>query len=127
MCYGFIWEPLRKAEGDQELLRFVERDNELNKNYRFPTLSDYSWVCGQRFFKAFVQGLGLSEEEQLFLTSDLESALDFLRRGRDVAQHDPNTRLRREDVERLIKLFLGIGQPGMLRRLAEIGPKLAGK
>ena len=127
MCYDFIWEPLRKAEGDLELLEFKKRDAGLSENHRFPTLADYAWVCGQRFFKAFVQGLGLSEEEQRFLTADLESALDFLRRGRDSVQHDPNTRLRREDVERLVNLFFGIGQPGVLRRLAEIGTKLTGK
>ena len=126
-CYDFVWEPLRKAKGGQELLEFKKRDNDLNQNHRFPTLFDYAWVCGQRFFKEFLRGLGLDEEDQLFLTSDLESALDFLRRGRDVVQHDPNSRLRREDMERLVKLFLGIGQQGVLCRLAEIGPKLAGK
>ena len=127
ICYDFIWEPLRRAKGGQELLEFKKRDNDLSQNHRFPTLSDYAWVCGQPFFKAFVQGLGLNEEEQLFLTADLENHLDFLRRGRDIAQHDPNARLRREDVERLVHLFFGIGQPGVLRRLAEIGPKLAAK
>ena len=124
MCHASIWEPLRQAKGDRELLEFKKRDTVLGENYRSPTLSDYSWVCGRPFFKAFVQGLGLNEDEQKFLTADLGGDLDFLRRGRDVAQHDPNWRVRREIVERLVRLFLGIGRPGVLRRLAEVGPKL---
>ena len=129
MCHAFIWEPLRKSEGGLELLEFKKRDAELSEKRFFPTLSNYVWVCRQSFFKSFVQGIGLDEEEQLFLTSDLTNALDSLRGRRDTAQHDPdpNRRLLREDVERLVKRFLGIGQPGVLRRLAEIGPKLAGK
>lgn len=127
MCYDFIWEPLRMAKGDQNLLQFVNKDNELNIKNRFPTLWDYAWVCRQRFFKTFVQGFGLKEGDQLFLTECLSEDLDFLRRGRVVSEKDPNMRLHPEDIERLVKLFLGIGQPGVLRRLAEIGPKLMGR
>ena len=116
MCYSYVWEPLRRAMGRQELLEFKRRDNDLNQNYRSPTLSDYSWVCKQGFFKTFVQGFGLEEQEQVFLTTDLGGDLDFLNRGRNPAQHNPNVQWRREDVERLMKLFLGIGQPGVLRR-----------
>ena len=129
MCYDFIWEPLQKAEGGKDILEFRKADTELREKRFSPTLSNYGWVCRQSFFKSFVQGIGLDEEEQLFLTSDLTRALDSLRGKRDIAQHDPDPsrRVRREDVERLVKMFLGIGQPGVLRRLAEIGPKLAAK
>ena len=127
MCYAFIWEPLRQAKGGQELPEFKKRETELNDKNLSPTLYDYAWVCKRPFFKAFVQRLGLNEEQQQFLTSDLEVDLDFLRRGREIVQHDPNRRLRPDDIERLVKLFLGIGEPGVLRRLAEIGPKLTGR
>ena len=121
MCHASIWEPLRQAKGDRELLEFKKRDTVLSENYRSPTLSDYSWVCGRPFFKAFVQGLGLNEDEQKFLTADLGGDLDFLRRGRDVAQHDPNWRVRREDVERLVRLFLGNLAPEAFALLATAG------
>lgn len=127
MCHAFIWEPLNLAKGGQELLEFKKKENELNDKNRIPTLYDYAWVCGRPFFKVFVQRLGLSEEEQQFLISDLGVDLDFLRRGRVVAEKDPNRRLRPDDTQRLVKLFLGIGEPGVLRRLAEVGPKLTGR
>ena len=128
ICYAYIWETLRTSRGGHDVLEFKKRDDYLVQHYRFPTLSDYSWICRQGFFKTFVQSLALEEEEQAFLTSQLESDLSFLRRARDVAQHDPSSRLRREDVETAGKsVHFGIGQPGVLRRLAEIGPKLVGK
>ncbi len=127
MCYSFIWEPLQKAKVNLELLEFVNKEDELSRKGFSPTLSDYSWVCRRPFFRAIVQASGLNQEEQQFLIRKLPPALLELRRKRDSSQHDPNMRLRREDVERIVKLFLGIGQPGVLRRLAEIGPKLAGK
>ena len=123
-CHAFIWEPLRQAKGGMELLDFKKRDTDLNKKGFSPTLSDYSWVCRQPFFKGFVQGHGVSESEQLFLVSDLLPALNKLRRARDSAQHSPEKQMRRDEVEPFVRLFLGIGRPGVLRRLAEVGPKL---
>ena len=120
-CHAFIWEPLRQAEGGREL---QERDAYLREKGLSPTLSDYISVCQQQFFKAFVQGQGVSESEQLFLISDLPPALNKLRRARDSAQHSPEKQMRRDEVEPFVRLFLGIGQPGVLRRLAEVGPKL---
>ncbi len=131
MCYEYIWEPLRSASGDQKLLVFVKKDAELKENKRSPNLADYIWVCRQRFFREFVQSEGLGKPEQEFLVSDAEgslrNALRSLQEARNDAEHEHDSLLTRDKVKPLVDLFFGIGQPGVLRRLAEIGPKLAGK
>ena len=72
-----------------------------------------------------MQGAELNREEQQFTRGKLQHALNDLRKTRDQSQHDPDRRLQRHEVEPFVMMFLGIGQEGVLRRLAEIGPKLA--
>lgn len=131
MCFNWLWEPLRHAQGSVELLKFIDRKDDLESKNRSPSLSDYVWLCSQSFFRSFVATKPLTKEDQDFLLSNepwsLGSALNYLQRGRNLAAHDPEKRLTREEVRPFVELFLGIGQPGVLRRLAEVGPKLAGR
>ena len=122
MCYEFIWEPLRRAERGQE---FKRKEAELSRESNSPTLADYRWICGRSFFKEIVGGAQLAEEDRRFLLQRLPRSLKRLYDSRNWSQHDPSIRLQRQDVEPFVREFLGIGQPGVLRRLAEIGPKLA--
>ena len=125
--HTFIWEPLLQSSGDRAILRILERDRGLRDKGYFPSLLDYAWVCREQGFKAFVRDLGASSDEQRFLHRDLPQALSSLRKLRNPARHHPIGRFPREDVEPLVNLFLGIGKPGILRRLAEVGPKLSSK
>ena len=125
ICYQYIWEPLRKAQGGQALLEFKNRDADLGRERKSPTLADYRWVCGRSFFKEFVQGAGVSEEDRRFLIQRLPRALRDLYGSRHPSQHEPEVRMPRQQVEPFVRRFLGINQEGVLRRLAEIGPKLA--
>ena len=125
ICYQYIWEPLQKAKGGQALLEFKSKDAELGRDRKSPTLADYRWVCGRSFFKEFLQGAGVSEEDRRFLIQLLPSALRDLYGSRHPSQHEPEVRIPRQQVEPFVRRFLGIGQLGVLRRLAEIGPKLA--
>ena len=131
MCYEYIWEPMRRAKGGQDLLEFKKLDSDLSQDNRSPNLANYIRVCSQQFFRSFVQGKGLSQSEQEFLVSDAEGALRnalySLQTGRNIAEHEHERLLTRDEIKPLVDLFFGIGQPGVLRRLAEIGPKLAGK
>ena len=122
MCYEFIWEPLRKGERGQE---FKRKEAEFSGDSNSPTLADYRWICGRSFFKGFVEGAQLAEEDRRFLLQRLPRSLKRLYDSRNRSQHDPGIRLQRQDVEPFVREFFGIGQPGVLRRLAEIGPKLA--
>ena len=127
MCNVFIWQPLLDSPGDQRLLPILAKDRELREKGFFPTLSNYAWVCREQGFKAFVRDLGASGDEQRFLHRDLPQALDPLRELRNPAQHDPEKSFARSEVESLVNLYLGIGRAGILRRLAEVGPKLNSK
>ena len=124
ICHSFIWEPLLRFPGD---LQSWARDRELQNKGLFPTLSDYARVCRGDGFKEFVQVQGVNTEDQRFLIQRLPKALGRLRKFRDDAQHNPETRMHRGDVEPLVQEFLGIGETGVLRRLAEVGQKLVSK
>ncbi len=125
MCYQYIWEPLREAPGGQALLEFKKKDVELSEERKSPTLADYAWACRRQFFKEFLDSGQVSEDDRRFLLQRLSRALNDLNKSRNRSQHDPNVRLQRQDVEPFVKMFLGIGQPGVLPRLAEIGSRLA--
>ena len=127
MCHFFIWEPLLKSKGDQRLLKILAKDRELRDESRFPTISNYAWVCKEQGFRKFIQDKGASCEEKRFLHQDLPDALRNLSGFRNPAQHNPEKRMRREEVEPLIQLFLGMGRPGVLRDLVEVGQKLVSK
>ena len=126
MCHSFIREPLESL-GDQSLLRILARDREPQDAGRSPTLSDYARVCRDYGFKKFVQEQGVSIEEGRFLNQRLPKALRKLSGLRNPAQHDPDRLMRREEVEPLIKWFMGIDQRGVLRSLVEVGQKLVSK
>ena len=123
MFHAFIWEPLLKSQGDQTLLRILDRDRELRDKGRFPSLPDFAWVCTEQGFRKFVLDRGV--DEQQFLHQDLPIALHRLRKLRREAEHDPGKTFTRSEVEPLVRFFLGVGGFGILRRLAEVGPKLA--
>ncbi|MDP2952247.1 MAG: hypothetical protein Q8O76_02880, partial [Chloroflexota bacterium] len=125
LCYACIWEGLRSGKGKQSILDFVRRDAELQEGRRNPTLADHAWVCRQPFFKEFMAAHNLAQGEREFLTHELPSALDELRRLRDVAQHDPKRTWRKEEVTPIFKRFLGIGQEGVLPRLAGVQRKIS--
>ena len=126
MCHSFIWEPLGKYRGDQTLLTFLKKDKELTDKGLNPTLSDYAWVCKDPGFRKFVNDRGASEEGT-FLHQILPKELYPLRKLRDAAQHNPEKRMHREEVEPLVQSFLGIGRTGVLRCLVEVGQKLVSK
>lgn len=126
MCHSFIWEPLGKYRGDQTLLTFLKKDKELTDKGLSPTLSDYAWVCKDPGFRKFVKDRGASEEG-IFLHQILPKELYRLRKLRDAAQHNPEKRMHREEVEPLVQSFLGIGRTGVLRCLVEVGQKLVSK
>jgi hypothetical protein len=124
MCHAFIWEPLQQAKGGLDILEFAKKNENLRTKGRDPTLNDYAWVCRQSFLRALLERQGLGAEERDFLTADLPKALDSLRKKRDLVQHDPKKAWRREEVKPFVREFLGIGQRGILTRLAEVGAKL---
>ena len=124
ICHSFIWEPLRS---DRRLQRIQEKDQELRNDGRSPTISNYVWACKDQGFREFVQEQVVDRKDQQFLFQRLPKALRKLSELRNPAQHDPERRMRREEVEPLVKWFMGIDQRGVLRSLVEVGQKLVSK
>ena len=124
MCYHFIWEPLLQTQGGPEQIDFERLDLHPIERGKSPTLAHYSRVCGSPLFKTFLRNRVTSDEQE-FLTSILPTALQYLLNFRNPGQHDPKRRMGRDEVEPFVRRFLGIGREEIIRRLAEIGPKLA--
>ena len=127
MCDKFLWKPLEKSPWDQTLQRIVDRDSALRDKGHTPSLPHYASLCEEQGFRQFVQEQGVSDFEQQFLHQDLPNALHLLRKLRRDAEHGPEKSFARSEVERSVRLFLGAGGFGILRHLAEVGPKLSSK
>ena len=127
MCDKFLWKPLEKSPWDQTLQRIVDRDSALRDRGHTPSLPHYASLCEEQGFRQFVQEQGASDFEQQFLHQDLPNALHLLRKLRRDAEHGPEKSFARSEVEWSVRLFLGVGGFGILRRLAEVGPKLSSK
>jgi len=123
-CFDYLWEPLRQMQGGAGFLEFAAKQKQLQQRGRNPTLRDYAWLCHQRFFEDFLLSHHIERQDKDFLTRELPKAMNDLRRVRDLAQHDPKKVWQREEVEPFVGRFLGIGQIGVLPRLAQIGEKL---
>ena len=124
MCHEFIWEPLLQAHGGQEQFDFSKLDIEPIEGGKSPTLAQYIRVCESPYFNTYLRNQGLNDEEE-FLASVLPTSLQYLLNFRNAAQHDPKKRMRRDEVEPFVRRFLGIGREETMRRLAELGPRLA--
>ena len=127
MCHTFIWKPLRKSPGNQTFLRILDRYPELRGRDYTPSLLHYDSICREQGFEKFVQEQGVSGVDRQFLLQDLPIALHRLRKLRREAEHGPERIFARSEVKPLVHFFLGVGGFGILRRLAEVGPKLNSK
>lgn len=127
LFHRFFWEPLFETKGGREMLELVGLDTSLKEKGRNPTLANYSGACRHSSFKEFLANAKVTENDQRFLIRELPAAFDRLRKLRDSAQHNLKRTWRREEVEPVIREFVGIGSRGILPRLVEIGTKLTTK
>ena len=107
MCYSFIVRPFRNTDEGKEL-----------------GLRDYVRMCELRRFKDFAAQRQLDENDVRFLTQDLPSAFRQLLDVRNPAEHVAGTIADIKDVISAYRLYLGIGQQGILPELVRIGHKL---
>ena len=104
MCYSYIAKPIRNTEKAASLnvRRYIE-------------------VCEDPRFKNFIAQLQLEENEVRFLTEDLPTAMRQLADARNPAEHVAGRSAPTPTVETAYRLFLGIGQSGILPEFARIG------
>lgn len=126
ICYHFIWQPLADTKNSsQGFLHFLRRDSEIAENPRRsqPEARDFIWACEQPFFLEFIEQRNLSEH-LVFLTENLPAAMRQLADYRGKAEHDTGASTPSKLIESTYQLFLGVGRPGILPELAQIGHKL---
>ena len=107
MCFSYIAKPFRntgKAAG-LGIRRYIE-------------------ICEDPVFKNFIAQRQIQKSEIRFLTEDLPAAMRQLADERNSAEHVAGTTAAPDTVTPAFRLFLGIGQPGILPELARIGSKL---
>ncbi len=107
MCYSYMAKPLRDTEKATSLgvRRYIE-------------------VCEDSRFKNFIAQRQLEENEVRFLTQDLPAAMRQLADERNPADHVAGSSAPIERVTSAYRLFLGIGQVGILPEFARIGRRL---
>ena len=107
MCYSFIVRPLRNTSEGTDL-----------------GLRDYIRMCELPRFEDFAAQCDIKENDIRFLIEDLPSAFRQLLYARNPAEHVAGKIVDVEVVASAYRLYLGIGQPGILPGLARIGHEL---
>ena len=132
-CFDFIWQPLENsvAQGSN-LPEFTERMSDLAQKRRSPSVHDYSWACQSVFCDQSFALETLCSSEIEFIKNQLPKAMRRLNRVSGPADHEPEgyeikRSFSHDDLRPLFREFMGIGQPGILPRLARIGRKLQGR
>lgn len=124
ICYSFIWKGVSSWANRENIGTFISKENHLKRINHEPTLVDYSWVLRQPFFIEFLNKYNIEEKEQIFLIEKLPSVFDELCTKRNISEHGPKYIANRADVGPIFKAFMGIGQEGILPRMAEIKKKI---
>ena len=128
MCNHYIWRPLENLKSSEwfpEMDDFEQRRQEKDDNSYDPNLIGLIWPCEQQFYEKFLAQRKLRSLEIQFLTCDLpkiSKKLWYTRRN--LAEHKLDKMAQHDAVEEFFKMFLGIGQRGILPELARIGRKL---
>lgn len=120
LLYPMIWKPLAECNKGLDLMQIIEWANGPRRTAGRPNLGHYAWVCKEGTFGSFWNSLTLSRPDIQFLRGELPCALETLKRLRNMAEHEPERKWRREEVAPVFKKFLGIGESGVLPQLAEV-------
>ena len=107
MCYTYIAKPLRNTEKAAALgvRRYIE-------------------ICEDPRFEDFAAQRQLEDDEVRFLTENLPAAMRQLADERNAADHVAGVSAANDIVTSAYRLFMGIGQSGILPELAQVGRKL---
>lgn len=116
VCHRLFWDSQDRSQQDK--LRA-----ELSIRGQTPNLGDFAKLLELPMFKTFLAFHRL-EKEKDFLVRELPETLRSLQHKRNVATHEVRGHWSREMVTPFMNRYLGIGQEGVLPRLAAIGRKL---
>ena len=120
-----LWKPLQQriSDGDgnrregqtyPDLLAIVPNQGQT------PNLLALEKICRTPATLDFLMSRHSSSEERRWFHEELPKSLWRLRRARNRAEHESTSRLQVQELKGYISEFLGLGQPGVLLRLAKI-------
>ena len=124
MCEQFMFQPLMNEERTRSEILSIEA--RVAKDWRRAALGvrEYIWICNIQSLPSFLEELQLAEDEIQFVTRRLPTAMRQLTDARNPAEHEVGSSAPPKLVNIAYRLYLGIGQPGILPELARIGRKL---
>ncbi len=119
-----LWLPLSKwAVGQRPLHPGVKEIlGKPEQLRRSPSIDDYVQLLWHSEAKAYLQNLGLSEDDVRFLTRENRTTkhLQTLQRARNTAEHEPGSAISPSEVRDLYAESLGIGRKGILPELLRL-------
>ena len=124
MCEQFMFQPLMNEERTRSEILSIE--GRVSEDWRRASLGvrEYIWICNIQSLPSFLEELQLAEDEIQFVTRRLPTAMRQLTDARNPAEHEVGSSAPPKLVNIAYRLYLGIGQPGILPELARIGRKL---
>ena len=127
MCEQFIFQQLKnEARLQSDILRIEARVTEdIRRNSL--GIREYIRICNIHSLPRVLEELQLEETDIQFLTEKLPAAMEHLTPARNIDVHETGIFVRPELVTAAFRMFLGIGQRGILPDLARIGRKLQGR
>ena len=122
MCQHFLWQPLTSSNTgvSPALLALLKQGLNIQEH---PGIANCREVCKESEFADYLKRRKVGPQDIAFLTEELPTAMDRLRRSRNRAEHESHS-WSRDEVRPYFNRFLGVNEQGVLPELARIGRKL---
>ena len=127
--FDLLWKPCFQwidVSGNRglEVLDVLNISNELKKQNRNPSLLEFESMVESKGLATYLSTVDVSSENLTFVQT-LRRSLESLRKARTPVAHDNGgSVVTSEQVAPLYKKFLGLGEEGILPRLASIRARL---
>ena len=124
MCERFIFQSLMNEERTKSQILSIEA--KVAERHRSLSVRQFIEICKLPSLPSLLLERNLAKSEITFMTKDLPTALRQITDARNSAEHEIGTSTPTPPalVDSAYRLFLGIGQPGVLPQLVRIGRKL---
>ena len=122
MCDRFLYQSLMNEETLKTSILNIEA--EVAKRHNSLGVREYIRICKLPKLPDLLSERRLRGSEIRFMTKDLPTRMEQLTNARNSGEHEPGITVPRALVDSAYRLFIGIGQAGVLCQLAQIGLKL---
>ena len=122
MCDQFVFQSLMNEEALRDSILNIE--TRVAKRQHSLGVREYIKICELPKLPDLLSDRGFTEIEVSFMTEHLPASMRRLTEARDSGEHDPGISVSQVLVDSAYRLFIGIGQKGILYQLARIGLKL---